>query len=269
MADLPKITIVTPSYNQAQYLEQTIRSVIDQKYPNLEYIIVDGGSTDGSVDIIQRYADHLAWWVSEPDHGQTEAINKGLKRATGDWVAWQNSDDIYYPGCFHDLAAAAKKHPGAGLIIGNMMLIDEQDRFHRDICYVKPSYQSLLAEGMVLANQSAFWHRRVQDKIGLLDESFQCSFDYEWFLRVVQNAECVHVNQIWGAFRLHGETKTSQQGPLFGAEQQKILQGRQMSLWKKNWYKLRRLVLMIGQGQISYVLRGFLRHARGKSGELY
>ena len=269
MADFPRITIITPSFNQVAYLERTIRSVLDQNYPNLEYIIVDGGSTDGSVDIIQRYSDQLAWWVSEPDHGQTEAINKGLKRATGDWVAWQNSDDIYYPGCFHDLAVAAEKHPEAGLIIGNMMLIDEQDRFLRDICYVRPSYKSLLAEGMVLANQSAFWHRRIQEKIGLLDERFRCSFDYEWFLRVVQNAGCVHVNRVWGALRLHGETKTSQQGPLFEAENKKILKKQQLPLWEKKWYKLRRLALMIGQGQIFYVLRGLIRHAQGKGGELY
>ena len=210
MSDLPRITVVTPSFNQAAYLERTILSVLDQGYPNLEYIIIDGGSTDGSVEIIRRYADRLAWWVSEPDRGQTDAINKGLRRATGEWVAWQNSDDIYYPGTFYHLAAAAAKHPNADLIIGDMMLIDEHDRPLRDIRYVKPSYKALLAEGMVLTNQSAFWRSSVHAKIGMMNEGMHYSFDYEWFLRLTQQVKCAHTAHILGALRLHGETKTEE-----------------------------------------------------------
>ena len=269
MADYPRITVVTPSFNQAAYLERTICSVLDQGYPNLEYIIVDGGSTDGSVDIIRRYADRLTWWVSEPDQGQTDAINKGLRRATGEWVAWQNSDDIYYPGVFHELAAATVKHPQAGLIIGDMMLIDEHDRPLRDICYVKPSYKALLAEGMVLTNQSAFWRRRVHEEIGLMAEDLHCSFDYEWFLRLTQHAEGAHVARIWGALRLHGVTKTSLLAQRFQEEKQRILAGREMPSWQKKLYKLRRLVLMLSHGQVAYVLRGLLRHARGQGREIY
>lgn len=269
MTDFPRITIVTPSFNQAAYLERTILSVLDQGYPNLEYIIVDGGSTDGSVDIIRRYADRLAWWVSEPDRGQTDALNKGLRRATGEWVAWQNSDDIYYPGAFHDLAAAAAKHPQAGLIIGDMLLIDGHDHRLRDIRYVKPSYKALLAEGMLLANQAAFWRRSLQARIGLLDESYHCSFDYEWFLRLAQHAEGIHVDRFWGALRLHGETKTSLQAQRFLEENQQILAGREMPSWQKKLYKLRRLALMLGHGQGTYVLRGLLRHTRGQGGEMY
>ncbi len=266
---LPKISVVTPSFNQAEYLERTLRSVLDQGYPNLEYIVIDGGSTDGSVEIIRRYADRLAFWVSEPDRGQTDAINKGLRRASGEWVAWQNSDDIYYPGVFHDLAAAAAKHPQAGLIIGDMMLIDEHDHPLRDICYVRPSYKALLAEGMLLANQATFWRSNVQEQIGLLDEGFHCSFDYEWFLRLAQHAEGIHVDRVWGALRLHGETKSSLQAQRFGEENQRILSGREIPAWQKKLYKLRRLGLMLGRGQLAYVLRGLLRHARGRGGEMY
>ena len=268
MSDLPRITVVTPSFNQVVYLERTIRSVLDQGYPNLEYIIIDGGSTDGSVEIIRRYADRLAYWVSEPDRGQSEAINKGLRRATGEWVGWQNSDDTYYPGAFHDLAAAAAKHPQAGLIIGDMMLIDEHDSLLRDIRYVKPSYKALLAEGMVLTNQSAFWRSSVHPKIGLMNEGMHYSFDYEWFLRLTQHAEGVHVDRVWGALRLHGETKTSLQAQRFHEESQLILAGRQMPTWQKKIYKLRRLGLMLGKGRINYVLRGLLRRARGQNREM-
>src|SRR6185369_4233383 len=120
---LPKISIVTPSFNQAPFLERTIQSVLDQGYENLEYIIIDGGSKDGSVDIIRKYSSRLAYWVSEPDSGQSDAINKGLRSASGDWLAWQNSDDVYYPGAFASLARAAAAHPDAGLITGDMAMI--------------------------------------------------------------------------------------------------------------------------------------------------
>ena len=265
----PRISIITPSFNQAEFLERTLRSVLDQAYPNLEYIVIDGGSTDGSLDIIRRYEDRLAYWVSEADSGQTSAINKGLRRATGEWVAWQNSDDIYYQGVFHDLATAASQHPKADFILGDMMLIDEHDHSLRDIRYVRPCYRGLLAEGMVLTNQSAFWRRSLHEKIGWLNEEFHYAFDYEWFLRLVQHAEAAHVDRIWGGYRLHSKTKTSLLGPRFVEERQRILEGRTMAPWQKKLYKLRRISLMLSRGQVGYVSRGLLRHLQGKGGELY
>jgi glycosyltransferase involved in cell wall biosynthesis len=261
----PRISIITPSFNQDAFLERTILSVLDQGYPNLEYIIIDGGSTDGSVDIIKKYQNRLAYWISEPDRGQAHAINKGLRMATGEWVAWQNSDDIYYPGAFESFARKSAKSLSVDLIIGNMNLIDKDDQVLRDIKYVRPTYQALLAEGMVLVNQAAFWRRCVHEKIGYLDESLDCLFDYEWFLRLMHGRRASLVKEAWGALRLHTDTKTSNRQAVFVAERQRILQGRQVSPLVKRLYQFRRLLLMLGQGQINYVTRGLVRRLHIRS----
>ncbi len=123
-SSLPRVSIVTPSFNQAAFLEETIQSVLSQDYPNLEYIIIDGGSTDGSVEIIKKYADKLAYWVSEKDTGQADAINKGLIRVTGEIVAWLNSDDIYLPGTIRAAVEALQAHPDCGLVYGDVLSVD-------------------------------------------------------------------------------------------------------------------------------------------------
>lgn len=267
LGQLPKISVITPSFNQSEFLERTILSVLDQNYPNLEYIIIDGGSTDGSVDIIQRYAHRLAYWVSEPDQGQTNAINKGLKIATGEWVAWQNSDDIFYPGSFASLAAASERYPDADLIIGDINLIDRYDKVLRDIRYVKPSYLAMLAEGMVLTNQAAFWRRRVHAKVGLLCESLHFAFDYEWFLRLTMGHRGVHVNEILGGYRLHDATKTAKQQQRFLDEYRSILRSHPiMPRWKRPLYKLRRMALMLADGRWGYVFRGLYLRSVGRDG---
>ncbi|WP_322508462.1 glycosyltransferase family 2 protein, partial [Anaerolinea sp.] len=122
------VNIVTPSFNQARFLEETMLSVLHQDYPHIEYIVVDGGSTDGSVDIIRRYADRLAWWVSEPDRGQTDAINKGFAHAHGEILAWLNSDDTYQPGAVRAAVEALEKHPEAAMVYGDAHYIDENGR---------------------------------------------------------------------------------------------------------------------------------------------
>lgn len=254
---LPKISIVTPSFNQAEFLERTIRSVLDQGYPNLEYIIIDGGSTDGSVDVIRRYADRLVYWVSEKDSGQSQAINKGLMRATGDWLAWQNSDDIFYPGTFSQLTGCASRKPGAGLIVGDMSMIDVHDQVMRDIKYVRPTYGAMLAEGMVLTNQAAFWRRELHQQLGYLREDLHFGFDFEWFLRILRSGvRAEHVRGMWGGLRMHQATKTAQSQSDFKREYAAILAGRALPGWHKRLYQLRRLSLMVADGEWAYVTRG-------------
>ncbi len=263
MTGLPKISVVTPSFNQARFLERTIRSVLDQGYPNLEYIIIDGGSTDGSQEIIRRYSSQVAYWVSEPDRGQADAINKGLQRATGDWIAWQNSDDVYYPGAFAYLARASDRHREADLLIGNIMLIDEEDRVIRDIRYVRPTFESLLAEGMVLTNQAAFWRRSVHQRIGLLKESLSCAFDYDWFLRLLEQGQGAHVDCFFGGYRVHGNTKTSLIAERCTEERKAVLGERGLPPLRIRYYRLRRMALLLANGNLYYVVRGLLQRAFG------
>jgi glycosyltransferase involved in cell wall biosynthesis len=262
----PEISVITPSFNQGVFLERTIKSVLDQNYPNLQYLIIDGGSTDDSVSIIKKYESNLFHWVSEPDRGQADAINKGLMRATGEWVAWQNSDDIYYPGVFHQLAKTAELHPEVDLIIGNLLLIDAKGHPLRDLHYVRPTYNSLVAEGMVLANQSAFWRRSLHDRIGYLDEGKNYSLDYEWFLRLTKVCKARHVNRIWGGFRIHEMSKTNNPQRRFAEENHLILGGEKISRRFLYLYRFRRLLLLLAQGDFYYVWRGLIRRLSGKKG---
>lgn len=255
----PRLTIVTPSFNQVQFLERTILSVLNQDYPNLEYIIIDGGSTDGSIEVIKKYENRLAYWISEKDLGQSHAINKGLKLATGDWVAWQNSDDIFYPGTFESFAREIINNPTVDLIIGNMNLIDENDQIINDLKYVTPTYDSLVAEGMVLTNQAAFWRKSLHKKIGYLNEGLHYGFDYEWFLRVLKKSAAIHINQTWGGLRMHEATKTSQFKEFFDQEYFEIRQGREASRALVRFYQFRRLCLMLFRGDIAYISRGIGR----------
>lgn len=255
----PKISIVTPSYNQARFLERTILSVLNQNYPNLEYIIIDGGSSDGSIDIIKKYQNKIAYWESLPDRGQTHAINKGFKIASGEWVGWQNSDDIYYADSLMELAKTIEDSKNIEIIIANIKLIDINDIEINNINYVKPTYYSLLNEGMVIANQATFWRRELFKSVGYLNENLHFNFDYEWFLRILKNRRAKHINKYWGALRIHNETKTTLFPQKFIDENKKIKLKFRYNILFKIFFQLRRLALLIMMGNIYYVIRGIKR----------
>jgi glycosyltransferase involved in cell wall biosynthesis len=208
MSATPLVSIVTPSFNQAQFLEQTIRSVLEQDYPNFEYLIVDGGSTDGSPEIIRRYADRLSWWVSEPDQGQTDAINKGFSHARGDILAWLNSDDAYLPGAIRQAVDYLQSHPQAGMVYGDANLIDTDGKIIGKFPARQTDYRRLKRGYVHIPQQSAFFRRSLWDQVGPLDPAFFFAMDYDLWVRLARISELHYYPTLWASFRLHGSGKS-------------------------------------------------------------
>ena len=221
-SDLPLVTIITPSYNQAQFLEQTIQSVLGQDYPRLEYLLVDGASTDGSLEIIQKFAHRLDWWVSEPDHGQAEAINKGFQRAKGEYVAWLNSDDIYLPGAIGRAVSVFEQHPGAGLVFGDVLAIDENGHTTNLLRYGNWSLPDLMSF-RVIGQPSVFMRRSVLTQAGYLDASYHYLLDHQLWLRMAQLADICHIPVTLSAARFHAGSKNVARAAEFGKEAYRIL----------------------------------------------
>ncbi len=204
----PLVSIVTPSFNQDRYLERTIQSVLNQSYPNIEYIVIDGGSTDGSVETIKKYASRISYWQSEKDQGQTDAINQGFSRAQGQIFAWINSDDTYEPQAVVEAVEFLTNNPDVGLVYGDCNFINDKDNIIGKFNARQTDYQKLKTGYVHIPQQSSFWRAELWHQVGPLDSSIYFAMDYDLWLRLAKISNIIYHPRMWANFRLHGDAKT-------------------------------------------------------------
>ena len=203
----PKISIVTPSFNQGRFLEETILSVLNQNYPNLEYIVIDGGSTDETVEVIRRYEDRIAFWVSEKDRGQVHAINKGIEKTTGEIFGFINSDDLYLPGTFAAVAEHFENHPQAEWVCGDTIMFGDELDDELIPTVVPKSAAHCLSWAYTAAQPGHFWKRElIADGF---DEAWPYDFDHDLYVRLLLDGhKCEYIAQPFARYRLHEASKT-------------------------------------------------------------
>ncbi|HME42743.1 MAG TPA: glycosyltransferase family 2 protein [Syntrophorhabdales bacterium] len=263
MTTLPLIKIVTPSFNQAQFLEETIQSVMRQDYPRIEHIVIDGGSIDGSVDIIKKYENHIAYWVSERDAGQSSAINKGFLKATGDIFGWLNSDDLLAPSATKIASYYLMRYPDIGVVYGDRLYIDAKGNVTGiNQC---PSYkQGMFKKNFTLPQETVFFRKEVFEKVGGLDESLHFAMDFDLWCKLSKVTRMRHIPLFIGYFRAHETAKsvvvhrTEENGSAKYLEEHGRVYKRHFgtpppSPMKMKWYRmLRRLNLLIEQRSDGY-----------------
>lgn len=213
MAALPKITVVTPSFNQAAFIGQTIESVLSQGYPDLEYIVMDGGSTDGTPDLLRQYSGRLTW-ISEPDRGQVHAINKGFRRATGAVLAFLNSDDLYEPGALLAVGRYFAAHPGSSWLTGRSRIIDGEGREIRRAITVYKNLWLRIANVRTLqitnyvSQMATFWRREAYERVGELDEGLHYVMDWDYWMRLGRHYRLSVIHRDLACFRMHAASKS-------------------------------------------------------------
>jgi len=217
MAEYPRVSIVTPSYNQGAYLEQTILSVVQQDYSDIEYVIVDGASNDNSLEIIRKYNDRIHWWVSEPDRGQAEAINKGMAHAGGGILGWINSDDTYLPGTIQEVVSVFDQYPEIGLVFADVFSIDEKSEIFNRMRYGLYTLEDLMCFRMI-GQTSVFFRRTVWEKSGGLDLSYHYLLDHQLWLKMAAYTQVKYIPHVWSLARYHEKAKNKAYPLAFGEE---------------------------------------------------
>jgi glycosyltransferase involved in cell wall biosynthesis len=208
MNSLPKISVVVPSFNQAKYLELTLRCILDQSYPNLELIVIDGGSKDESPEIIRRYEKHMKFWCSEPDGGQVPGIIKGFSQATGEILFFLNSDDLLEPGALHEVGEYFAQNPHTDVVFGNTLWIDANGKPIRPQKEIPFNRFIFLHTYNYIPGMSTFWRRAIYDRVGGFDASFEMAFDADLWMRFSEHGTIKHVARQWSRMRFYPEQKS-------------------------------------------------------------
>lgn len=206
----PKISVIVPSYNQGPFLEHCLNSIVCQGYPNLELIVIDGGSTDNSREILENFNSYITYWVSKKDKGQSDAVNRGILRSTGDIIGWINSDDIYLDKCLFSASKLFHENPNWDIVFSNYYFVDKESRVIKKRKEIPFDFNIYLwTHDCYHANCAGFFRKRVFDRVGLLNESLNYGMDYEFYLRSYQQG-CIirHSDSYWGAYRLHDNSKS-------------------------------------------------------------
>jgi GT2 family glycosyltransferase len=222
LSALVELTVIVPSYNQCAYLEDTLQSIIAQRDSRIQIYVVDGGSTDGSVSVIKKYERHISWWVSEPDGGQANALNKALSRCSTKYFAWQNSDDVYTPGALTQMLDAANQHSNASIVYGNLLIADQDLRIFADFRFNRYKFSLLPYRALAIANQACIMRTDIVHAVGGFDDDLRYCLDLDLWLRL-RRERVVFVNRYLGVYRVHSLSKTEQLESVHRVERKKLI----------------------------------------------
>jgi len=250
-----RLSVVMPAYNQVQFIERSILSVLNQNYPNLQFIIMDGGSTDGTLAVIRKYDRYLVW-RSEADQGQSDAINKALLLADGELVGWLNSDDVYFPGALVRMHELARKRSRAVLYSGSVATIDREDHVLGVGKFIRPTALRLLYEGLAMSSQGVFWRREMQPAVRPYDPNLHHAMDVAFWLKVLARGDAELVPELIGGFRVYEGTKTSETGQRGLTELSRIRKGYGVNDQTMRWKLMRAFLRLSRLVQWTLVTRG-------------
>ena len=235
----PTISIVTPSFQQAAYVETAIRSVLYQDYPALEYYVIDGASTDGSIEIIRKYENRLSGWISEKDRGQADAINKGFSRCSGDIVGWINSDDFYLSNTFSAVADFFAYHPDTDMVYGDVLSLDGSDKLLNVMRFADYDLNDLMTF-RIISQPAVFFRRTALEKAGGLDLDCHYLLDHHLWLRIASRGKIAYAHSLWAAARFYAEAKNRAHAADFGKEALRLAEWMENDLFLKDAYQQNR-----------------------------